>query len=513
MLPEISWSASFLNTTQRFAAEPAVSDIVTSITHHGLARRVVALAEAIKAAGVAMGAPVAMVLPNSIDAVVASYAVLIAGCCEVPINVAAGPTEWRTNIELSGARLAICRADVAPTLEQLECRVLSPDQGLASILQPTEPVPANLWARIGFTSGSTGTPKVIVHTQAGRWTGALLQRVALPFRPGPGDRLLAMTPFTHGASLLSHAFLEEGAAVDLLPGVVADEVIPRLRGGTITAMFAPPTVLTKIIALLDGDPVAGLKTIFTGTAPLPPSVYFAARALFGPIVRITYGKTEVFNPITVLDPHETDAYYERGGGTDTLCIGWPQTGVELKIVDETDRPSGVEHAGEICVRAQHMSLGQLRDGTLHPWPHMWHPTGDIGMRDTDGRIHLVGRMADAIKSGGYKLYPAEIEQAISGAMGLPPITVVGLPSYYWGEIVVAVAETSGSDWRETARVACRDLPRYKQPRLFAEMPVLPRNAQHKVMRSEIVASLQRDFSMTDGPYPELHRIEQPPTQE
>jgi acyl-CoA synthetase (AMP-forming)/AMP-acid ligase II len=208
-----------------------------------------------------------------------------------------------------------------------------------------------------------------------------------------------------------------------------------------------------------------------------------------------------------MEPAETDAYYESGGGVATTCIGYPEAGVEIRIVDDRGQrvPSG--ETGEIMVRAQHMSLGLLRDGVLEPWPDMWHPTGDVGLVDERGRVHIVGRLADAIKTGGYKLYPAEIEQVISAVAGLPEIAVVGLPSAYWGEIVVAVAETSGGSWREQVSAACERLPKHKRPRLFAEMAELPRNAMHKIVRSRIVGALKEQYALEDGPYPALRRLD------
>src|SRR6185436_5867123 len=136
----------------------------------------------------------------------------------------------------------------------------------------------------------------------------VLLRSHLPFVPGAGDRVLLMTAFSHGAGLLAAAWFENGASVELIDGVdvaYADELFTRHE---ITAVFAPPTVLAKLI---DGTRHArfdGIKCVFCGTATLQPALYHAAAAKFGPVIRVTYGKSEMYNPITVLETDEAAGY-------------------------------------------------------------------------------------------------------------------------------------------------------------------------------------------------------------
>src|SRR5262249_56642439 len=108
-------------------------------------------------------------------------------------------------------------------------------------LQGLPPVPDEAWARISFTSGTTGRPKAIVHTQRQRWIANLLQRASFAHMPGPGSRVLLMTPFTHGAGLIAHAFLDHGATAALLDGVDLQAVERLLCRGCNDHRFAPPT--------------------------------------------------------------------------------------------------------------------------------------------------------------------------------------------------------------------------------------------------------------------------------
>jgi acyl-CoA synthetase (AMP-forming)/AMP-acid ligase II len=280
-------------------------------------------------------------------------------------------------------------------------------------------------------------------------------------------------------------------------GVDPERVRPLLAGG-LEAMFAAPTVLAKLTAAFAGAELPGLRTIFTGTAPLPPLLYERVRGMFGRVVRVTYGKTEVVNPITILRPEETDSWYAEGGGADgAACVGWPGQGVEVVIDGEAE--------GEVLLRAAHMSEGTL-DGDFRvvPWrADGFHATGDVGRIDELGRLHLVARLSDAMKSGGYKIYPQEIERALAPA---GDAVVVGFPSDYWGEIIVAVAEDAAPGWEVAAKAACGDLAPFKRPRFHASVAALPRNGQGKVVRRLLLAELQRQWRLVDGPRPVFERI-------
>lgn len=504
MLEQVNWAQSFWSVRQRYAANLAVDDGQETITHLELARRTAGLAEALAAAGAGSGTRVCIHLGNTIDAVVTGFAALLTGICEVPVAASAPPEEVARCLDITGAKLAVCNREHAAGLEALGIRCIVPSEIAPLDLDRARfaSVPAAVHSRIAFTSGSTGQPKPIVHSHGGRWLSGVLQRATLPFRPDGGSRLLAMTPYTHGAALLCFAFLDHGGGVELVDGVDLGRVRPLILDGGVDAIFAPPTVLAKLTAALKGERVRTVRAIFTGTAPLAPSVYAAARDVFGPVVRITYGKTEVFNPITVLDAEETDRFYKDGGG-DSNCVGWPEAGVDLRILGPGNEVLPVGEEGEVFVAAQHMSLGTLREDRLEPWPAEGHATGDLGYLDACGRLHIVGRKSDAIKSGGYKLYPAEVERVIAGATGREDIVVVGLPSDYWGEVVTAVTAAAWPDWQEEVKAACAGLPRHKRPRLFATLPQLPRNAQLKIVRRQVVAQLRDNYTFTDGPYPAL----------
>jgi malonyl-CoA/methylmalonyl-CoA synthetase len=333
-------------------------------------------------------------------------------------------------------------------------------------------------------------------------------KAALPFSPAACSRMLLMTPFTHGAALQTYAWVDHGGEVVLLDGIDPATVEPFLASGTIEAIFAPPTVIAKLSAAFGERHFAGVRTVFTGTQTLTPGLYEKARAMFGPVVRVTYGKGENLNPITVLEAADTEACFRDEDQSAGACLGWPASGVELTIRDEAghELARGATDSGEIYLRSRHMSIGHIDAAGFHPMAPMdWHATGDLGWIDARGRMWLAGRMSDVIKTGGYKVYVQEIEAQLSNVPGCAQIAITTLPSDYWGEIIVAAADgTDGTDdWQRAAAERVSILAKHKHPREYVTLPELPRNAQGKLTRAAIREAILARYSLEDGPYPRL----------
>jgi len=434
---------------------------------------------------------------------------VLSGAAEMPLNVNLAEADRLHCMRLAGVRHAVTAEAHAPFFRSHGVEAHTIEGTGETALQP-EAFPAvayDDWAKISFTSGTTGLPKGIVTDQHARWTGNLLQRAAMPTRPGPDSRLLLMTPFSHGAALLTHAYLEHGGSVLLLDGVDPAVVLPILRGQEVDEMFAPPTVLAKIVGAAGEETLPGLKTIYCGTAVLSPGLYARARRMFGPVVRVTYGKTEVINPICALDPAELDAWYTEGGPDADACVGWPALGVEITIDAGDGLPAGPGIMGEVLIRAQQMMAGFLRDGAYEPLPPgAFHHSGDLGCLDARGRLHLVGRAADVIKTGGYKVAPEEVERALAPALNGAEVAVFGVPSEYWGEVIVAVVERPAPGWEQAAREAAAGMTGYKRPRALLALDELPRNAMLKVSRKAVRARVLERWRLVDGPRPAMEAI-------
>lgn len=548
----VSWSAALHDLAARHGEAVAITDGRATLDYRSLDAWAHALARSLLAKPrTEQGSAVASLLPNGLSAVGASYALKVMGAAEVPLSWGYTDEEIAWCARLAGFRIVVTLKERASALEALGLEPLAVDidEALrAAIAEPRDrsphrlalpPVPAHLPGRIMFTSGTTGRPKAVVYSHGSRWLGEQMLKATLPFVPAPGERLLLMTPFPHGASLLTYAWCDLGGTVLLLDGVDPQRVLPLLREAALAAVFAPPTVLAKLLNAAKPDEYfEGVRCVFTGTQPLTSGLYRKARAAFGPVVRITYGKTECVNPITVLAPAEVDALLgcdsaevdsaspseEAGPGA---CVGWPAPGVEIAIGHPVAAPraasaqAGPERAGaaqtetidddaaddEVWLRARHMSDAIVDLEGAHPHePQGWHRTGDLGRIDARGRLWLTGRVADVIKTGGYRVNPDEIESALAALPGCGAISVCSLPSEYWGEIIVAVAEgvrPGDASWRSEGEQRVASLSRHKRPRLWLAVDALPRNPQGKVNRRNVRALLLASHELRDGPYPEL----------
>ena len=502
----IPWSSQLRTLAERYGDHTAVTDGCRMMSYNALSAQAHALAARLERLGAGPGTPVATLLPNGLAAVWASYGVRLAGAIEVPVN-------WRYTSEEISWCAQLVNLNYVVTLPNSETRLraigLEP-VAIEEMGEPDDPgetrppARASSPGRILFTSGTTGRPKAAVYTQYGRWAGEQLLKATLPFQPSAGSRLLLMTPFSHGASLLTYAWCDYGGEVVLLDGVDTNRVLPLLYEGNLDAIFAPPTVLAKLVGAIKGDRIPGLRCIFTGTQPLPPTLYKHTREIFGPIVRITYGKTECVNPITVLGPEETERHFSSGSSGDGTCVGWASPGVELEIRPVADCPPEIDGDGQVWLRAQQMSAGMIGAAGFEPHgPNGWHATGDLGHIDAQGRLMLTGRMADVIKTGGYRVNPDEVEACLTGLDRCGRVCVTSVPSEYWGDVIIAIAEDTRRGWADEAAARVKGLSRHKQPRAYISIASLPRNAQGKVNRRDAARQVLTEFDLIDGPHPKL----------
>jgi len=504
---EVAWSAGLQTLADRFGDSTAVTDgHGADLTYRGLSEASHALARQIlRTVKLNPGDPLITLLPNQVQAVVASYAIRLTGAAEVPIGWKSTDQEVAWCASLSKGTHVLTLKERADAVKALGLIPLALDtlQLEVGAFEVMLPVDADAPGRILFTSGTTGKPKGVLYSHGRRWMGEQMLKASLPFVPAPGEKILLMTPFVHGSSLLTYAWCDHGGHVVLLDGVDMPRVRRELDDPALVAIFAPPTVLAKLTAELEGQEFTQVRCIFTGTQPLTATVYARARAIFGPVVRVTYGKSECVNPITVLSIEETERYFSQPTMPAGACVGYPAPGVELRVT-QPDHAQAEPEDGEIWLRAPQMSLGMITPNGFAPHePQGWHQTGDLGHLDRQGRLVLTGRVADVIKTGGYRVNPDEIEATLAALGTTIQVCVTSLPSDYWGEIIVAVAEFAEPGWKELAKTRVQGLSRHKQPRLHLELAQLPRNPQGKVSRRLVREHVLKHYNLIDGPYPDV----------
>lgn len=491
MAAPVPWSEALHALAQRHGARVAVRVAGASLTYAALSDRAHALAARLNALGIGPGESVAWSLPNGPEAVWASYGITLQGAAETPMapSLTAAEVAWFAG--LAGTRWVVAQEARRGFFAALGMGVVAVEDVAATGPAPIAAVPAAQRGKIIATSGTTGKPKAIVYTHGRRSIGHALLVSVLPFVPQAGDTILLMTPYSHGAGALAYAWFDHGGEIVLYDGIRREQVEPVLRAG-VSAVFAPPTVINKLAELFPEDRFEGVRCVFTGTQTLTEAGYRRAERLFGPVVRVTYGKSECTNPITVLTPAETAAHYAGEATAEGACLGSPAEGVELQIRD-----------GEIWLRARHMADGYVDTAGFHEFEGGWHATGDTGWLDARGRLWLAGRLADIVKTGGYKVQPEEIEAVLAGLPDCGQVVVAALPSDYWGEVIVAAAEQAREGWIAAAEARAAQLSKHKRPRAYVALDALPRNAQGKVNRRDVRAAILERYRLEDGPHPKV----------
>jgi malonyl-CoA/methylmalonyl-CoA synthetase len=471
--------------TAAWAADPGRVVLSTldgaRLTADELATRTSGAAGRYAAAGLAPGDRVLLSAGTSVDLVVAYLAALRYGLTVVPANPGSPGAELTRLV--SGAEPALAVLDSPVRLGDARIPVTTPD--LASLPRSGGPVDldhANPWdiALIIYTSGTTGRPKGVPLSHANLLASAHAVRVA--WRWQPDDRLGLCLPLfhVHGLGVGLHGTLVTGASATLMPRFEPAAVAAAITDDGATMFFGVPTMYHRLAGSAHLSSLAGLRLAVSGSAPLPVGLHAALRDGCGQVVLERYGMTETV--MLVSNPYDG----ERRPGT----VGFPLPGVEVRLAPRT---GGVT---EIEVRGPNVISGYLDDPAATAAAFTvdgWLRTGDLGELDPDGYLRISGRAKELIISGGYNVYPREVEEALREHPGVADAAVVGVPSAEWGETVVAFvvaadpADPAGTD-ALTASLAdwCAGrLTGYKRPREWRFVAAIPRNALGKIERHRL----------------------------
>ena len=442
-----------------------------------------AVARHLAALGAAPGDRILCSAANSYRLVVAHVAALRRGLVVVPANTAYRRREVQHLVRDAGAQLAVVddpeRAswitEAAPSAVVIEPPQPVAEPGDVDVdldrARPDDP------ALLCYTSGTTGEPKGAVLSH--RNLLASSAAVALAWRWSRSDRLVLCLPLfhAHGLAVGLHGTLLAGGSAVLLPSFDVDGVLDAIRQHDATLFFGVPTMYTRLASSARGGELAALRLCVSGSAPLDATTWREIERRSGQRVLERYGMTETL--MNVSNPYEG----ERRPGT----VGLPLPNVELRLADVGD-----DSAGEIQVRGPNVFDGYWNrpEATADSFTaDGWFRTGDIGTVAADGYVTIVGRVKELIITGGYNVYPREVEDVLRRAPGVHDIAVAGTPSPEWGEAVTAfvVAPTwSPADAAALERLAHDELARYKRPRAVHLVDAIPRNALGKVLRADLV---------------------------
>ena len=288
-----------------------------------------------------------------------------------------------------------------------------------------------------YTGGTTGRPKGVAHTHRVHVTMILTEMADWDW---PRDvRFLALTPITHASGAMIMPVLLKSGTYAMTQGFTPEKFVHLVQAHRISATFLVPTM---IYVLLDsparqGADLSSLQLVIYGASPMSPARLVEGMKVFGPVFMQLYAQSEAPNTVTVLHQHEHDPEHhpERLASCGTPCAG-----VQVRLLDDDGREVPDGEVGEICVRGPLVMQGYWNkpDETAQAFRHGWLYTGDMARRDADGYLYIVDRSKDMIISGGFNVYPREVEDVLSQHPAVSAAAVVGVPDPKWGEAVRAL---------------------------------------------------------------------------
>jgi acyl-CoA synthetase (AMP-forming)/AMP-acid ligase II/alkylation response protein AidB-like acyl-CoA dehydrogenase len=446
----------------------------------GEARRAAAMsAKRFGDAGVEQGQPVAVQLPNGPDMVTTMFGVWLAGAVFVPVNWRAPEPEVERALRTVGAAAFVRPDGIHARDGGTRC---DPDA-----------------AFVQWTSGTTGEAKAILHTHAAYLE--LLDRVLGELRPSGRGRVRPPTPNLIPVSLALNAGiynvlfgLRAGAPIVIMERFETGAFAELVRRFGIRSTVLPPAAITMLADDEKIEDLAPLRFVRSITAPLPPGEARRFADRFGVMVLNGYGQAEIGEVIgwTVADARE---HPEKVG-----AVGRPHAGVQIKVIGDDDGPLPEGQVGELTVRPPRMASGYLGGGGFADRLDAdgYLRTGDLARVDADGFVWIESRVSDVINRGGNKVLPAQVEEVLRNASGVRDAAVVGAPDARLGEVPVAffVGEADPGELESW----CRDqLVAYKVPVAFHHVDAFPRNEVGKLLRRELLATLETDGRLAVGP--------------
>jgi acyl-CoA synthetase (AMP-forming)/AMP-acid ligase II len=470
-------------------AATAVETFDGNITFKELIGRVEATGGALQKRVSVPGGRIGLCAGNSVDHLVAYLAILVSGFVWVPLNPANGRALNSKMAKKAKPDLVLvdhASAESAPAHDQLQ--QLDTLQSEPRSFQPTRASPDDV-AAIKFTGGTSGEPKGVVQTHGNML--AVIENLQAFYKFDDADCNLMVAPLTHGSSHYVFPILGAGGRHLFLKDRSPATILTAMQEG-VTIVFMPPTLIYKLLQSdgLSSGRFVGLRHLTYSAAPMPQEKIAEAQRSFGPCVSSLYGQTEAPMTICALSTREMQDPELRGKA------GRSCKNSEVRVVDESgeDLPAG--DIGHIEVRGPIVMRGYLDEpeSTAAAMHEGWLRTGDLGCLDESGILTLAGRASEVIITGGFNVYPAEIENVLARAPGVRECCVYGADDPYWGERIEAVivpGTNSETSKDEILALIRSELGPVRTPKALHFVDALPRNAVGKVVRREV-----REYTQT-----------------
>lgn len=495
-------SAVISRSVSWFADRSAVVDGDRALSFLEVDRRSSRLANALRGSTPERNARVALLLPNRLELLEIDLAITKAGFVKVPINTRLRNEERSFVVDDSGAAVLIFDGAEEESVAAVAAgasagalilvRVGDGSLGIAyedflaaaSSMAPAIDAQPDDPSLILYTSGTTGHPKGATTTRSARLMGTI-NMLSNEIDPRPGDAMAHVGSMAHGSGskMLAH-FLRGSRNVPVAKWDPEGFLALAERQG-ITHSFLVPTMIDSLVeaATTSRSDWSSLSAITYGGAPIAPSRLERALEVIGPRFVQVYGSCEAPHPVLVLrrDEHVI-------GSPQLASAGRESVGLETRIASTTGDPVGDGETGELLVRGPSLMRGYWNrpEATAEVLQDGWYHTGDVVRRDEQGFVHIVDRARDVIITGGYNVYPAELEAVLARHPGVVEVAVVGVPDSRWGEavkaIVVAKPDVSESELMDHCASL---LAGYKRPRSVDFVESLPKGSTGKILRRDL----------------------------
>ena len=462
----------------QFGAAPCVTEGERTLTFRDFDRITNRLAHALRARGLNTGDRVSIILPNSIDCLCCYYAVLKAGLVRVQLNTRETLEDHLYKIADSGSR-GVIHADIEGVggevnigWTELKSMLEAGDDSLCNVERGLDDP-----LRFGYTGGTTGKPKAVTLTTRSDLVELTAFLTDLVPDIKHDDVFLHAAPIAHASGAFFLPAMVRGAHSRVITKFDAQEFLELAESTRAGLTFLVPTMLAMIMEQPNIDSArTRFRRICYGASSISPSLVDRAQKRFGRVFAQCYGQAESPMVITCLQPDDHD----RIGS-----CGRPFTVAEVGIFDENDKRLPPGERGEIVVRGpQTMAYYWNRpEATAEAFRNGWLHTGDIGFMDKEGFFYIVDRKNDMLISGGYNVYPREVEDVLLGYPGVVEAAVVGLPDEKWGDRVVAiVCGRAGLQSEALMEYARENLAAYKRPKAVEIWDELPKSGANKILR-------------------------------
>jgi acyl-CoA synthetase (AMP-forming)/AMP-acid ligase II len=342
------------------------------------------------------------------------------------------------------------------------------------------------------TGGTTGMPKGVMNTHRSCQTFIAHFMLACRYGAQEPPVNLAAAPMTHTAGLLAVPCTAQGGTVVVVSKPDPALIFQAITQHKVTEFFLPPTVIYKLLEIpgIEKIDMSSVKYLVYGAAPMSVDKLKKAIELWGPIMAGGYGQTEAPAGISNLPPDHHFVNGKLASDERLSSVGRPNPLIRVEMMNDDNEILPRGETGEICVRGDLVMKGYYKqsDKTAETIIDGWLHTGDVGNIDAEGYLHITDRKKDMIISGGFNVYPSEVEQVIWGHPAVQDCAVIGVPDDKWGEAVKAVVELNEgqSVSAEELIALCKEqLGSVMAPKTVDFVGSLPRSTVGKVLKKDL----------------------------